>query len=804
MDVRVLLVTPYPPARDGIASYAAQVAAELRRQGNRVEVVSPEPSAAQRHLNYRRFRGPLRLLRLSRRAERTLVEFYPELFFYSRRLRFLLHWPFMAAFLAFGRDVELVVHEAPYRALRQAPGLPGGVARALWRALLTLPDRTFVHTEWERREMAGSVGLEPERIKLLEHHSSFTRRTRLSRAEARRELGLREDEFCFLCIGFLQYHKGFDRAVRALSRLPGARLRLDIVGSGRLVSPEIEYFVAELRALVAATPRARLHEGYVSDHAFDCWLQACDVVVLPYRDIWSSGVLARARLFERPLIASEVGGLPDQLGSLGTVVRDDEELCRAMAEAAEVPCLPAVPAGEGSAEHDELLSYEEAVELVRKRASAERGHSDLEVSAPISARDRLPHFTLPDPNLGGAARASLKRTIARLTRWQLAPLVRQLNEARGYLQERFAQEDASREVQASQLARLHAMEERAADEETRTAELAGSLQSLKQAFALQLDELRTQLDRLDHLRADDRAELTSALARMRAGGGPPPQPSPQGAGSSEGGGSPDLEAFYEAHQDRFRGSRESVRQRLEIYLPHVRTAADSDHPALDVGPGRGEWLALLAEHHIKAYGVDINSAFVTAAGEIGLDVRHADGVEHLKGVPDGSLGAVTAFHVVEHIPLDALIELVDNALRALRPGGVLILETPNPLNIEVGASQFHLDPTHIRPIHPLFLQFVLENRGFADVRAVMVNAPGEPPLEVQLPPDGKAGPVPRMAELLNKSFFVGMDYAVIGRRADPEREAVKPEAAPEPAPEAAPEAPETPPKAKSARPARAK
>jgi glycosyltransferase involved in cell wall biosynthesis/SAM-dependent methyltransferase len=798
VDVRVLLVAPYPPARDGIANYSAQVAADLRRQGDRVEVVSPEPSAAQWHVNYRSFRGLLRLVRLSRQSERTLVQFYPELFFRSLRLRFIVHWPWMAAFFAFGRGVELVVHEAPYRALRKAPGLPGEVARALWRTLLTLPERTSVHTEWERQEMAGSLGLAAERIQLVEHHRSFARRTRLNRSEARRELGLEEEEFCFLCIGFLQYHKGFDRAVRALARLPGEHLRLDIVGSGRLVAPEIEYYVAELRALVAATPRARLHEGYVSDHAFDCWLQACDVVVLPYRDIWSSGVLARVRLFERPHIVSGVGGLPDQVGSLGTVVRSDEELCRAMAEAAEVPCLPAVPAGEGSAEHDELLSYEEAVELVRKRASAERGHSDLEVPAPISARDRLPHFTLPDPNLGGRARASLKRTIARLTRWQLAPLVRQLNETRGYLQERFAQDDARRDETASQLAKLDSVDERVADQETRTAELAGSLQGLKQAFALQLDELRNQLDRLDHLRADDRAELTSALARLRAGrrsgAAPPPQPSPQGEGG------PDLEAFYEAHQDRFRGSRESVRQRLEIYLPHVKTVADPDHPVLDVGPGRGEWLALLGEHGIRAYGVDINAAFVAAAAETGLDVRLADGVEHLRGVSDGSLAAVTAFHVVEHIPLNALIELVDNALRALRPGGVLILETPNPLNLEVGASQFHLDPTHLRPIHPLFLEFVLENRGFADVRAVMVNAPGEPPLEVQLPPDGMAaGPVPRMAELLNKAFFVGMDYAVIGRRGAPDRyEATASETAPEAAGKAVPSAA---PRAEPARPA---
>jgi glycosyltransferase involved in cell wall biosynthesis len=340
VDVKVLLVAPYPPARDGIASYAAEAAADLRRRGERVKVVSPGPSAAHHHADLGKAWGVVKLLMLSRRADRTVVHFYPDLFFRGRRrVRFVLHWPWVAGALSLGRNVELVVHEAPYRDLRRARGFRGWAAKKLWRGLLSAPEATYVHTEWERREMAASLGLARERIGLRDHNQAFVRRSRLDRAAARRELGIAEREFCFLCIGFLQHHKGFDRALKAFARIPGEHLRLDVVGAARMAGPEVENYVAELRALVRSTPRARLHEGYASDHAFDCWLSACDVVVLPYREIWSSGVLARAQLYGRQVIVSDVGGLPDQAGPLAMVVGDDEELHRAMAEVADV--LPA-------------------------------------------------------------------------------------------------------------------------------------------------------------------------------------------------------------------------------------------------------------------------------------------------------------------------------------------------------------------------------------------------------------------------------------------------------------------------------
>jgi glycosyltransferase involved in cell wall biosynthesis len=376
--MKVLLVAPYPPARDGIASYAAQAAADLRRRGEQVEVVSPDPSAAQHHADLGRLRGLVSLLRLSRQADRTIVHFYPDLFFRGRRrVTFASHWPWVAGVLALGHSVDLVVHEAPYGDLRNARGLRGRIARALWRGLLRAPRGTYVHTEWEREQMAGSLSLAPERIRLLPHNQSFVRRSRLGRTEARRELGLEEHEFCFLCIGFLQHHKGFDRAIQAFARIPGSHLRLDVVGSVRTPAPEVEYHVSELRALVRSTARARLHEGYVSDHAFDCWLAACDVVVLPYRHIWSSGVLARAQLFERPVIVSDVGGLPEQAGRLGSVVRNNEELCLAMARAAGV----AVESPAATPDRPEGLPAEVIARLARDRVQTERLTRPLDAGA---------------------------------------------------------------------------------------------------------------------------------------------------------------------------------------------------------------------------------------------------------------------------------------------------------------------------------------------------------------------------------------------------------------------------------------
>lgn len=219
-------------------------------------------------------------------------------------------------------------------------------------------------------------------------------------------------------------------------------------------------------------------------------------------------------------------------------------------------------------------------------------------------------------------------------------------------------------------------------------------------------------------------------------------------------------AIYPAFQDRFRGSEADVRDRLAVHLPDVE-AALTGLGVLDVGPGRGEWLAMLDERGIPAYGVEDNTEQAARVRERGLRVVDGDAVAHLQQVPAGSLDAVTAFHVVEHLDTEALLALLEAALRALRPGGCLVLETPDPTNLVMGACNFHLDPTHLHPLPPALTCFLVQASGFVDVRSR-----GLHPKEAVGPDDLRLQGLPApardlLATALGKAFFGPQDYAVV-------------------------------------------
>jgi O-antigen chain-terminating methyltransferase len=176
-----------------------------------------------------------------------------------------------------------------------------------------------------------------------------------------------------------------------------------------------------------------------------------------------------------------------------------------------------------------------------------------------------------------------------------------------------------------------------------------------------------------------------------------------------------LDRMYADFEDAFRGSSEMITERLRVYVHDLLPRPQSHAPVLDIGSGRGEWLSVLKAHGIGAYGVDISSEFVEACIAAGLDARLSDAFVHLHAVPSGTLSAVSAFHMVEHLPIQRLVEFVDETIRVLEPGGKLILETPNPTNVSVGAAAFYRDPTHVRPVHPEFLKFLLEHCGYESV-----------------------------------------------------------------------------------------
>ena len=220
-----------------------------------------------------------------------------------------------------------------------------------------------------------------------------------------------------------------------------------------------------------------------------------------------------------------------------------------------------------------------------------------------------------------------------------------------------------------------------------------------------------------------------------------------------------FDALYVAFENVFRGPREEIKARQSIYVPLLKEhrIGSKNMPVLDVGCGRGEWLELMRDNGLLAQGLDRNEIMIAQCRELGLDVVQGDALGHLRTLPDKSLGAVTAFHIVEHLPFEIVLAFIDETVRVLKPGGMVLFETPNPQNVLVGSMTFYYDPTHLRPLPSGMLRFFVEARGLCDVYIKDVNPYPE---WVRLPDTDKG-----LARRLNEYFYGPQDYAVIGRKA---------------------------------------
>jgi len=212
-----------------------------------------------------------------------------------------------------------------------------------------------------------------------------------------------------------------------------------------------------------------------------------------------------------------------------------------------------------------------------------------------------------------------------------------------------------------------------------------------------------------------------------------------------------LDAMYVSFEDRFRGTRADIKERLKVYLPYVKETLEKTGGGLilDVGCGRGEWLELLKENGIKAVGVDINRVMVNQCKELDLNVIEADAIEYLRKQKNNTFSVITGFHIVEHLPLKTMIALFDECLRVLKPGGMVIFETPNPENLIVGACNFYTDPSHRNPIPPETLKFLIEARGFVGVQKL--ESAREKVKEVS----------PFLDEFINQWINRSPDYAIL-------------------------------------------
>jgi SAM-dependent methyltransferase len=229
---------------------------------------------------------------------------------------------------------------------------------------------------------------------------------------------------------------------------------------------------------------------------------------------------------------------------------------------------------------------------------------------------------------------------------------------------------------------------------------------------------------------------------------------------------------YVGFEDRFRGSQSDIRSRLTSYVPLFAGATD----VLDVGCGRGELLELLRDAGIAARGLDLNHEMVEVCRSRGLDVAEGDLLSHLHGLPDGALGGLIAIQVVEHLDPDYLLRALDLAYDKLRPGAPIVLETINPACWFAFFSSYIRDLTHVRPVHPETLQYLLTASGFGQVR-VEYRSPYPDSEKLQplaMPPQVVSSEEAAAADLadtlnanmdkLNGLLFTHLDYAAIGAR----------------------------------------
>jgi O-antigen chain-terminating methyltransferase len=282
------------------------------------------------------------------------------------------------------------------------------------------------------------------------------------------------------------------------------------------------------------------------------------------------------------------------------------------------------------------------------------------------------------------------------------------------------------------------------------------------------ERLRTLASQVDEARATFAITQQTALSLKRD----VERVLAQGARDGHGAAPPavtDLNAFkYVAFENAFRGAPAVIRERLEAYVPLFAGHGD----VLDIGCGRGEFLDLLRAAGISGRGVDLNPAMVEETRARGFDAACVDALGYLQSLSDMSLGGIFAAQVVEHLQPEYLAAVLETAAQKLRPGGRLVLETINPSCWVAFFESYLRDLTHVRPLHPETLQYLLRVSGFTDVN-VQFSSPVAPEHRLQ-PVEVPAGATLEVVELaralnenvdrLNSRMFSYQDYAVVATR----------------------------------------
>jgi SAM-dependent methyltransferase len=362
------------------------------------------------------------------------------------------------------------------------------------------------------------------------------------------------------------------------------------------------------------------------------------------------------------------------------------------------------PAGISSAEEIDVAGLFERLSEELRRGAGAGASPAAEFASTRALAERFWPVTA-EREAGGGLKGFAKRVLRKLMRWYVEPLAAD-----------------QRVFNDSVLKLVDALSERA------DAAVAGREQA--ERLVRELEERLTRLERRGPVGA--------------------PQVAPTVATQPAAASVPDYFAF----ESRMRGSVEAIRERQRHYVDDFRENA----PVLDIGCGRGELLALLRDAGVEARGIDADGDMVAYARGEGLDVEQADLVEHLEDLDDGSLGGIFMGQVVEHLPAPTLVTALQLAATKLRPGGLLVAETINPLS-PLALRSYFADLTHAQPLVPETLELLARQAGFAETELRFLNEPAERLTE----PDDPV--IAANVRRLNELLFAPLDYALVARTA---------------------------------------
>jgi SAM-dependent methyltransferase len=321
------------------------------------------------------------------------------------------------------------------------------------------------------------------------------------------------------------------------------------------------------------------------------------------------------------------------------------------------------------------------------------------------------------------------------------------------------------------------------------AALSGAAENLEKRFEslnARFEALNTRFERTTTTLASADADLRTSVAvaqqasqalkreveRMLESQPEPARPTVSVPGSSPSSAEPFgqfLDSFkYVGFEDLFRGSRDAISNRFASYVPLFA----GKHNVLDVGCGRGEFLELLRAAGVGARGIDLNHEMVELCRERGLDVVKADAVGYLSGLADASLDGIFSAQVVEHLKPSYLLRFLELTFEKLRPGGTLVLETLNPACWVAFFDSYIRDITHVWPLHPDTLKYLVLASGFTQADVQFRSPVGEEHKLRAIPvPAGAEDKLSVVAEAfnenvqkLNSRLFTHLDYAIIASR----------------------------------------